>query len=406
MPPRRIAALLTSIAVLGALAGIGPSATASAAPPGSFTRHSFAIDDRARDYWVYEPSTPAAGPRPLVVYLHGCNQRVEHDAAPGTRWNTLAEARGFVVAYPEQRMNPEEGGVGDGNGIGCWNWFLPEHQSRGSGEPALIAGITAQVVADLGLDASRVYVLGASAGADMAAILGATYPDVYAATAVFAGCAYLTCADVSGAAAHAAMGTHARVVPTMVIQGTADVLNSFAMGETSTSQWLGTNDLADDGEVNDSIPRLPTSVEHIGFDATLTDNLGTTGDLCVRNRQFPCVGAALGLDSYPYSVEHHADATGCSVVDFWIIHGLGHNYPYGDPNPDAAGTPRATFIDQVGPDVTTGAYEFFSRHALGAPPCGATAAPVVPELPWAVTGPLLALALVGATVVVRRRVRV
>jgi len=402
MRPLRAAAVIAVCALLTLVGGTSVTSAAAAPPAGTFTKHTFAIGGVARDYWVYVPSTPASEPRPLVVYLHGCNQRVEHDAAPGTRWNALAERRGFVVAYPEQRINPQSNGLGDGNGIGCWNWFLPDHQNRNAGEPALIAGITRQVVADQGLDPSRVYVAGVSAGADMTAILGATYPDVYAAIAPFAGCAYLTCADVSGTAAFAAMGPRARVVPAMVVQGTVDALNNFGMGETLVSQQLGTNDLADDGLRNSSVPLTPTSTEHVGFDATLADNLGTIGDTCVRSRQFPCAGALAGLESYPYSIERHADTAGCSVVDFWIVHGLGHDYPYGDPNPDANGVPRATFIDQIGPDITTASYDFFTKHRLGAPPCGGAPAPVVPESPVAIAVPLLALALVGG-VAVRRR---
>src|SRR5512142_1296888 len=28
----------------------------------------------------------------------------------------------------------------------CWNWFSPENQMRGRGEPAIIAGITSEIV--------------------------------------------------------------------------------------------------------------------------------------------------------------------------------------------------------------------------------------------------------------------
>ena len=391
---RRSAILLGALAVVAAAVGAS-SAPAGAAPAGSFTQHTFTgTGGVSRGYWLYEPSGPATEPRPLVVYLHGCNQTAV-DAAGGTRWNALAEQRGFVVAYPEQRVNPEEGGIGNGNGIGCWNWFLPEHQQRDVGEPALIAGITRAVTATRGVDPSRVYVIGASAGANMAVIMSATYPDLYAAVAAFAGCAYATCSDVTGEAAFAAMDTRARVVPAMIVQGTVDVLNNFAMGETMVRQQVGTADLAD-GQPDGSPAQVPTDTEHVGFDASLADNAGTIGDLCVRNRQFPCAGAVLGLDDYPYSVERHANTAGCSVVDFWIIHGLGHDYPGGDP--------AFTFTDPIGPDSTTAAYDFFGKHQLGAAPCaGAAAEPVVPEAPAF----LLPIAAVGLlAVAARRRARV
>lgn len=299
-----------------------------------------------RDYYVYESSTTAGGSRPLVVFLHGCSQTAE-DAAIGTRWTELAERRDFVVVFPEQPASA--------NGAQCWNWFLPDHQSRGAGEPAVIAEITKQVQASTGADPARTYVAGISAGADMAMILGATYPDLFAATVGFAGCAYLTCTDVTGTQAKAAMGERARVMPALLMQGTADVLNNFALGETMARQWVGTNGL----------DQMPTSTEHHGLDESYLANLGTTGDACVRNRQFPCASGLVGGTDYPYSVEHHTDASGCDVVDFWILHGLGHDYPGGDP--------AGSFTDPAGPDVTTASYDWMLRHRLGAP-CGGVAA--------------------------------
>ena len=374
------AALAFGSLVVGPLA----PAVAHAADPGTFTESTYGTGADAREYWTYVPSAPATGPRALVVALHGCTQ-TGPDVATGSRWNALAEQAGFVVVYPEQSAAA--------NGTQCWNWFLPEHQGRDAGEPATIAGITRQTIDAHGIDPAQVYVTGVSAGADMATNLGAAYPDLYAAIAPFAGCAYATCADVTGRLAYAQMGARARVVPTMVMQGTVDALNNFAMGETLVAQAVGTNDLADDGEANGSVPLQPTSTEHVGLDESAVDNAGTVGDTCVRNRQFPCAGALIGAETYPYSIERHADASGCSLVDFWIVHGLGHDYPGGDP--------AGTFTDPIGPDATGEIWRFFERHRMGAP-CYAAAEPVVPEVPAVALLPVLA-AVTGAVWLRRRR---
>lgn len=365
-------ALLIGLVGVAVLAP-APNPAHAAMGPGSFTRfsHPGVGNSGPRDYLVYEPATTAGGARPLVVMLHGCNQDAT-DVAIGTRWTELAERRNFVVVFPEQSRAS--------NGLGCWNWFDSNHQARGAGEPAVIAGITARVVEATSADRDRVYVMGLSAGADMAMILAATYPDVYAAVGGFAGCAYATCTDVTGAMAHRSMGPRAQVVAAFLVQGTADPLNNFALGATMARQWVGTNDLADDGAANGSVAPTPTRVDHVGFDPSTLAQPGTVGDTCVRARQFPCAGALVGAKSYPYSIEHHGNAGGCDVVDFWIVHGLSHNYPGGDP--------AGTFTDSIGPDITTGAYDFFTRHSLGSP-CGAVrpaSAPAAVPVTLPVTG--------------------
>ena len=317
---RRIGVILALLLVLPAWPALASTESAGALRP----------------YRVHVPAG-LTEPSALVVYLHGCNQTAE-DAEVGTRWSEVADEHGFVVAYPEQ--------VPEANGARCWNWFLPEHQQRGAGEPAILHDIVQRVIAAHPIDASRVYVAGASAGADMATILAATYPDVFAAVAPFAGCAYATCADVTGALAREAMGDLAGPVPAFVVQGTADPLNNAAMGETAVQQWVGTN----------GVSPVPTSSEDHG-DAT--PGTPASGDTCVRNAQFPCLAGATGWEAYPYTVHHHADTDGCSLVDAVYVHGLSHDYP--------GGNPEGSFTDPAGPDVSRLTWSFFARHRVGAP---------------------------------------
>ncbi len=306
----------------------------------------------ARDYYVYTPANLPAGPRPLVVYLHGCTQSAQQ-AIDGVRWNELADREGILVAYPEQAMFTNSGAEIDGNGSRCWNWFLPQGQTRDSGEACAIAGITREVMTANAIDPKRVYVAGISAGGLMTSNLGATYPDLYAALGVVAGGAY-TGADVTGALAQQAMGERAQRMPVLVFHGVTDTLDIFPLGLIAVRQWLGTNDLVDDGMANQSVPQTPATTESFAADENPSGE-PRGGDTCVRNMNFPCPGGALGYQyHYPYSVEHYLDGDGEPLLDFWQILGLAHNYAGGDP--------RGTFVDPLGPDTTDVVWEFFRQH--------------------------------------------
>ena len=108
-----------------------------------FLSRSFACAAGSRDYKLYVPRRLPKSGRGLLVMLHGGTQDGD-DFAVGTRMNERGEAHGLIVAYPSQSKAA--------NASLCWNWFMPEHQKRGAGEPAIIAGITKEIIADYAVD--------------------------------------------------------------------------------------------------------------------------------------------------------------------------------------------------------------------------------------------------------------
>ena len=124
-------------AVLILAAGAASVALQARAASGTFQSFTFNGASGSRPYMVYTPVSYTTAERvPLIVMLHGCTQ-TPTDFAAGTRMNDLADQDRFIVAYPQQTSSA--------NLQSCWNWFLPADQSRGSGEPAIIAGITQTV---------------------------------------------------------------------------------------------------------------------------------------------------------------------------------------------------------------------------------------------------------------------
>jgi poly(hydroxyalkanoate) depolymerase family esterase len=134
----------------------------------------------SRNYLVYVPRGHSRWRRrPLLVLLHGCRQTPEEFAA-GTRITALADERDWLVLLPRQAK--------DANAWGCWNWF-DQRTEAGKGEAAIVAAQVRAVRRLYGAHPRRLFVVGMSSGACLAAVLGLRFAKLFAAVGVHSGVA-------------------------------------------------------------------------------------------------------------------------------------------------------------------------------------------------------------------------
>jgi poly(hydroxyalkanoate) depolymerase family esterase len=320
---------------LFALLLLGPAPQFVHAGGGTWQEFVYSGPAGSRPYFVYTPQGYRPGtPVPLLVMLHGCSQTAA-DFAEGTQMNELADAHMFIVVYPQQTpLN---------NATTCWNWFVPTNQVRGKGEPAILAGIVETVERNTSqwtIDRSQVFVAGASAGAVMSVILGATYPDLFAAIGVVAGIEYPAGTTgtsgldplKAGEIAYQAMGSYARIVPTVVFQGTADPVVAPINGDLVVQQWMQTDHLASHGRYTASFVNPSQTV------------------------------IASPPSSHPYIERSWNDAEGQEVQEYWEVVGASHVW--------TGGSPGGTFTDPLGPNISQILYHFFLNHPMSLFPQG------------------------------------
>ncbi|GAA4034210.1 extracellular catalytic domain type 1 short-chain-length polyhydroxyalkanoate depolymerase [Actimicrobium antarcticum] len=286
--------------------GDGPSPAG-----GQFLSESLTNAAGTRKYKLYVPQAYTGQALPLVVMLHGCTQNPD-DFAAGTEMNAQAEQTPCFVLYPAQSESA--------NTSKCWNWFKAIDQKREQGEPSIIADITRKIIASYNINTKQVYVAGLSAGGAMAAIMGHTYPDLYAAVGVHSGLPFGAATDLPSAmqamrsgmnAARAATSSNRDALPIIVFHGDRDSTVSPRNGEQLIQQQVRAGGRA--------------SVE---------------------------TGSVPGGHTYTRTL--HATNDGAPLAEQWLIHGAGHAW--------SGGSSKGTYTDQRGPQATREMMRFFATQ--------------------------------------------
>jgi poly(hydroxyalkanoate) depolymerase family esterase len=261
-----------------------------------------------REYKLFIPPASFEEPLPLVVMLHGCTQNPD-DFAAGTKMNAAALKRGFYVLYPAQTQHA--------NSSRCWNWFKHNHQKRGRGEPAVLAGMTREVMKRYNIDPQRVYVAGLSAGGAMAAILGDAYPDLFAAVGVHSG------------------------LPTGSATNVQTALSVMQTGAAACQRTTASP---------------PTIVFHGDQDSTVNPANGEQVVAASAGVSKPEMTRARSGNGRDYTRRTYKEAGGRVVAEHWAVHGAGHAW--------SGGNASGSYTDARGPDASEEMLRFFFANTL------------------------------------------
>jgi polyhydroxybutyrate depolymerase len=225
---RRAACLAAALLCLGVAPGVAaqspaaspaiPAAECAPTPIGPDTFMTLDVDGTERTALLHAPSA-ASGLRPLVLAFHGYGGGA-WDLGYTGGLSDLAEAEGFVVAYPQ--------GIGDGP-----TWDL----AGGTDIPFVLALID-ELASTQCVDGDRVFATGFSMGGGMTNLLACRVTDRIAAIAPVAANHGDTWGDPC---------TPSRPIPVMAFHGTMDQALPYEGGDSpfpdrpvsAVEAWMG-----------------------------------------------------------------------------------------------------------------------------------------------------------------------
>ncbi|MET8122263.1 PHB depolymerase family esterase [Micromonospora sp. NPDC005189] len=310
---RRSSSTLTRL--IGAVAGLvlaaaGAVAIAAPAQAATLTQVTgFGSNPGNLAMYAYRPDSLPAN-SPAVVLLHGCTQNASGYFA-NSGWQKYADQWKFALIVAQQPSG--------NNANSCFNFFEAGDTARGQGEALSIKQMVDHAKTNFGVNGSRVFVSGLSAGGAMSAVMLATYPDVFAAGSIIAGIPY-------------------RCATSMV-----NAFSCMSPGSDKTPAAWG--DLVRGAYSGYSGPRPRVAIWHGTSDPTVVPLNGTESRDQWTNVR--------GVSQTPSSTSSLPGNTSLEVygnddVRLYRVSGMGHGTPV-DPGSGAeqCGTAGAYFLDTI-----------------------------------------------------------
>jgi poly(hydroxyalkanoate) depolymerase family esterase len=310
---------------------------------------SFGSNPGNLNMYVYRPTTATGAP--VVVALHGCTQTASNYYS-NSGWTKYADLWGFTVIFAEQKSANAANA--------CFNWFTAGDVERGNGEALSIKQMVDYAQNNYGADRSRTFVTGLSAGGAMAAVMLATYPDVFEAGSIVAGIPY-GCAPATSP--YICMYTTVSKTPAQWGSLVRNAYSGYSGPYPRVAIWHGTSDsVVVPANANASRDQW-TNVWGISQTPTSTSTLP----------------ASTSVENY--------DKNGQTVVRVYRVSGMGHGTPV-DPGSatDQCGAAGSYFLDTI-----CSAYRdalFFGLNGSGSSPSASTSAsPSASSSPSSSTSP-------------------